>query len=303
MSSSFRITQRTMSAGVMSNLQGNLGRMQQLQEQLSSGKAISKPSDSPTDTVSALRYRADIRRSEQLARNAQDGLGWLGTADNTLTSSLSVVQRARELVLQGGTATSGASARDAIAAEVDGLRQNLISLANTPYLNRPIFGGTNGGDVAYTTAGAYTGTPGVTQEVERTVAPGVTVQVNLGAEEVFGPAGADVFKLLEDISAHLRSSDTTQVAMLTDEDLGALDDAMDRILNAVSTVGARYHQVETMFDRTQDGILQLTNGLAEVESIDLPKTITDLKLQEVSYQAALSATARVIQPSLVDFLR
>jgi flagellar hook-associated protein 3 FlgL len=303
MSSAFRITQRTMNAGVMSNLQGNLTRMQKLQEQLSSGKAIARPSDSPTDTVSALRFRADIRRSEQLARNAQDGLGWLGTADTTLTSTLTVVQRARDLVLQGGSATAGGSARDAIAAEVDGLRQNLIALANAPYLDRPIFGGTAGQDIVYDTAGAFQGTPGVTQKVERTVAPGVTVQVNLGAEEVFGPAGADLFRVLEDISAHLRSSDGTEVATLTDGDLRALDAATTRILDAVATVGARYAQVETMFDRTEDGIVQLTNDLAGVESIDLPKTITDLKLQEVSYQAALSATARVIQPSLVDFLR
>jgi flagellar hook-associated protein 3 FlgL len=58
-----------------------------------------------------------------------------------------------------------------------------------------------------------------------------------------------------------------------------------------------------MRDRTETAQLDAKNALAEVESVDLPKAITELKLQEVAYQAALAATARVIQPSLLDFLR
>src|SRR5687767_2548916 len=124
-----RITQRTMTSGVLNNLQGNLSKMARLQEQLSSGKAISKPSDSPSGAVSALRLRADIRRSEQLSRNAEDGLGWLGTADTALTSTLDVVRRARDLALRGANAASSAPDRAAMAAEVRQLREQALNLA------------------------------------------------------------------------------------------------------------------------------------------------------------------------------
>ena len=114
----------------------------------------------------------------------------------------------------------------------------------------------------------------------------------------FGPPGSDVFKVLADISDHLRNDPSQLTA-----DLTAVDGAFTRMTNAVAGIGARAKQVDAMRDRVDAGIINSTNSLAEVESIDLPATITDLQLQQVAYQAALGATARVIQPSLVDFLR
>src|SRR3546814_20741434 len=81
--------------------------MQRLQDQLSSGKLISKPSDSPTGTVSALKLRADLRRGEQLERNANDSIAWLSAADSTMFEGLSVFSRVRNLALQGMNASSG----------------------------------------------------------------------------------------------------------------------------------------------------------------------------------------------------
>jgi flagellar hook-associated protein 3 FlgL len=290
-----RITQRTLNSAVLGNLQGNLDRMQKLQEQLSSGKQIRRPSDSPANTVSALRYRADIRRSEQLQRNASDGLGWLGTADTSLTQSLQVVTGARDLLLRGINASMSPTDRAAMAAEVDVLREHMLTLANTTYLDRPIFAGAAPGTTAYNATGTYQGD---TTPVFRTLGDGVSVQVNLDGPTIFGPAGADVFTVLADIADHLRTSPGDLSA-----DLGQLDAAFTRIQDALATVGARYHQVEGMRDRLDAAVVQQNNGLAEVESIDLPKTVLDLKMQEVAYQSALSASARVLQPSLVDFLR
>ena len=58
-----------------------------------------------------------------------------------------------------------------------------------------------------------------------------------------------------------------------------------------------------MRQTAEDRVIGLRNSLAEVESVDLPKTIVELQMQETAYQAALGATQRVVQPSLVDFLR
>lgn len=290
-----RITQQTLTSGVLNNLQGNLGRMQKLQEQLSSGKQIQKPSDSPTGAVSAMRLRGDIRRSEQLARNADDGIGWLATADTTLTQSLDLVRRARDLVLRGNNASSGSTDRRAMAAEVRQLREQAINLANTEYLGSPVFGGTAAGDLAYAADGTFLGNSG---EITRAVAPGVDVQVNVDGRTAFGPAGADLFQVLDDIAQHL----DTGSSQLSD-DITAIDGAFVRLQDSLATVGARYHQVEAMRDHNDARKLERTNSLAEVESIDLPAKIVELQLQEVAYQAALGAASRVLQPSLADFLR
>lgn len=294
-----RITQRSMHAGIQSNLQGSLNRLQKIQEQLSSGKSIARPSDSPAGTVAALRHRADIRRSEQLSRNADDAQSWLDTADRSITGTISVVNRAKELALQGINGTMGEQALGALAAEVEKLRESAIAIANTQYLGRPIFGGTQNGSSAYALDGTYLGNTGPEAVIERNVAAGVSVQVNVTGPELFGPSGNDMFSVLEGVAQHLRDGDHAALQ----GDLAALDQVFTRLTERVSAVGARANQVMGMKDRVESSILESQNSLAQVESIDLPATIVKLQMQEVAYQAALGATSRMIQPSLVDFLR
>src|SRR3546814_690619 len=176
--------------------------MQRLQDQLSSGKLISKPSDSPTGTVSALKLRADLRRGEQLERNANDSIAWLSAADSTMFEGLSVFSRVRNLALQGMNASSGPEAREALAVEIEGLREHMIGVANTKHLGRPLFGGTTGTDQAFDPNGTYIGDDGA---IERTVMDGLTVQVNVTGEQVFGTNGSNVFDVLTDIVDSLRN--------------------------------------------------------------------------------------------------
>lgn len=291
-----RITHRTVTTSVLDNLQSNLARLQRLQDRLSSGRTINRPSDSPTGAVESMRLRADIRRAEQLVTNADDGLAWLGTADAALTDLLGVVRRAKELALGGANASASDSDRAAMAAEARQLRQHALSLANTAILGRPVFAGTAGVASAYDANGAYVGNAGV---VARTVAPDVEVQVNVAGPDAFGSPGADVFDVLGDVGDHL----VADPSQLTTTDIDRLDAAFRRVQDALSVVGARYRQVETMKAQTTSARLDRTSALAEIEGVDLPATITELKLQEVAYQAALGASARSLQPSLADFLR
>ena len=296
MSSAFRITQRSLSTSTLAGLQANLARLQDTQARLSSGRAIQRPSDSPTGTMSALRLRADLDRYAQLDRNADDGKARLGTADTALTDGLSILREARDAVLQGANSSLSATDREALAAQVDGLRTSLLAVANTKYLQQPIFAGTAGATSAYDASGAYQGNAGA---VTRSIAPGVKVAVNATGEEAFGPAGNDIFTVLANISNDLR----TNPSNLTTTDLGQLDAGYLRMQNTLASVGSRYHQIEIMQGRNQANQLESQNQLSEVEGVDLPATTVNLQLQEVAYQAALGATAKVIQPSLVDFLR
>ena len=141
-----RITQRLMVERSMTALQTGMGRLGRAQEQLSTGRLINRPSDSPTGANAAMRLREELAAGNQYARNASDGLSWLGRADSTLTSMLDGVRRSRDLMLQGAsTGSTGTDARRALAAEVTQIRESLLSLANTEHLGRPLFGGTTGG--------------------------------------------------------------------------------------------------------------------------------------------------------------
>ena len=293
----FRVTQNMLSRGSLAGLQGSLTRLAQTQEQLSTGRVLNRPSDSPTDTTAAMRLRASIADRQQFARNAGDGIGWLGLIDSTLTTMSDQVRRARELGLQGAnTGAMSATGRDALATEVDQLRESLLQQANATYIDRPVFGGVTSGKQAYDASGAFVGETGA---VVRTVADGVRVRVDLDGRDVFGPDGASLFDDLAALSTALRAGDADGINAGV-ERLGA---GLDRLGDGLATVGARYAQVERAQVAAGDAELQLRSNLSELENVDVAEAVVDLQMQEMAYQAALGATARVMQPSLLDFLR
>jgi flagellar hook-associated protein 3 FlgL len=281
----------------MRGLQANQGRLSTTENQLTSGKQITRPSDSPTGTMTAMLLRSDMHTQDQYSRNAQDGVNWLNTIDSALSSANDQTQRVRDLMVQGMSAGAGGSdsARAGIATEIDQIRDSLIGIANTRYIDRPVFGGTTGGGAAYDSSGSYVGDDGT---VTRTVAEGTKVRVDSNGEDVFGTGNNQVFSVLADISDHMQN-DPSQLS----DDLDRLDTAMKSIQVAQASVGARTNRVETLQQTANDRQVDLQSQLSEVEDIDLPKTITDMTLQQTAYQAALGATAKVIQPSLMDFLR
>jgi len=292
-----RVTESSIHTAVLNNLQRTIQKGQQIQEQLSSGKQINRPSDSPTGTVTSMELRGDKRVAQQYSRNADDGMGWLNTLDSTLSSASTLVNRARNLTVQGlSGGTTDAQSRAALATEIDGIKDSLIGYANTQYLGRPVFGGTTTGEVAYDATGAFVGDAGQTT---RTVGQNSKVRVDVNGPEAFGTGDSQMFAVLQGISDSLRSGDSDALG----ESLKKLDSSADIMKNAHSDVGARYNRVEQMQLSAQDRLLSVTSQLSDVEDIDLPKTIMDMQLQQTSYQAALAAAAKVIQPSLIDYLR
>lgn len=310
MSNAYRITQRTVSTTMLNGLQSNLGKMQRIQEQLSTGKQVSRPSDSPVKTVEALQFRSTIRRTEQYVRNADDGLARLGTADSALTTGLELTRRARELTLQGMNDTNNAEGRAALASEIKSLRDGLLGVANTRYLDRPLFAGNSVAPDAYdTTSGAYVGEAAspsdpTAGQVLRSIGPGSQVAVNVVGPAVFGENGQkdQLFVVLDELAAALQDPSDARHPRMT-EGLVNLDKAINRMVATLGEIGARFNRVETVKATAEKDLVSLANSLSEVEDIDLPKTIVELQMQEVAYKAALGATARVIQPSLLDFLR
>lgn len=291
-----RVTHGSIAKNVLANLQGNINRMSDTQQRLSSGKQINRPSDSPSGTASAMEMRAQLAQQQQYVRNVDDGMAWLNAADGALQGVDEKVARARSIVLQGMSAgSSGQTTREALAADIRALSESIRVDANTTYLNRPVFAGNSNKSEAYTAAGAFNGDGG---QVVRTVGSNTKVAVNVDGKAVFGDGADSIFNVLSTIATKLE----TDPGALTAE-LDRLDVRAATIRNGLSTVGARSNQLERMRQSADDMALNVSQSLSDVEDIDLPQTITDLQLQQTAYQAALAAGARVVQPSLIDFLR
>lgn len=297
-----RITQRLMVERSLSSMQSGMARLARNQEQLSTGRLINRPSDSPTGTNDAMRLRAQLAADAQYSRNAADGLSYLGRTDNTLTTMVDNVRRARDLVVQGAsTGSQGPDARAAIAAELKQIKESLVALANTEHLGRPLFGGTASG-TAYT-ATAPPAAPGLAfngnaESVTRTIGDGMTVQVNVSGQDAFTVNGDDLFTMMDATIDAMTNNPAALGGSLT-----RIDALSKQMLSALADVGTRYGRVEGAMTTLTDANLNNTAALSEVENVDIAKAVVDLQMAEVAHQAALGATARVLQPSLIDFLR
>jgi flagellin-like hook-associated protein FlgL len=292
-----RITQRAVALTSLQGLNRNLDAVGKYQQQLTSGRLINAPSDSPTGTNRAMQTRSDQAAVAQQARNISDAKGWLEQTDSTLQEMLDTARRVRDLTVQGAnTGSNDASSARAIATEVASLRDGLLSLANRQIGGRPLFGGVTPGSQAYDTTGAYVGLAG--PPVTRRVSDTEVVRVDTTGPQAFGPAGADVFAIADRIATDVVGNpDALQTH------LGDLDNVMKRMQTALADVGARAARVDREEQVNSDRSLTLSSRLAETENIDLPNTIMRLQMQQTGYEAALNATAKALQPTLLDYLR
>lgn len=291
-----RVTHGSMTQSSLANLQASLGRLAQSQEQLTTGKRINRASDDPTDAARAMRTRSALADQEQYARNGQDGATWMNLTDSRLQSMNSSLLRVREIALTGGTDTNSGTAREALAVEVEQLRDKLLTEANATYLGRPIFGGITAGDKAYADDGTFIGTTG---DVQRTVADGVDVKINSDGAALFGSGATSMFSELDALANAIRAGDTAAIQAGIDQ----VDGRKGKIIDELSSVGTRTNRVESAVDAAKDAVLALNSNVSELENVELAEAMMQVQMHQVSYQAALAATSKVIQPSLMDFLR
>lgn len=287
-----RVTHRSMSDVALRGLQGALTRTQKLQEELSSGKRVGTPGDDPSAAGTSMKLRSQRRANEQYLRNIEDASGRLNVTDDALTQISDRIRRARDLVASAGNGTVNAQGLAAIGAEISAIRGEVIDLYNTRWLDRPVFGGTVAGTRAIDSTGAYVGDD---VAIQARISRDALIRVDTAGSA----AGADT---LPDVLAQAASDVTANPSGLG-ADLTALDTQLGKVLQTLGDVGARAARVENTRTNIDAERLTFTARISENEDVDLPATIMQLQSQQVAYQTALGAAAKVLQTSLVDFLR
>ncbi len=334
-----RVTVGSASAGALAGLQTASARYAALQQQMSTGNQITKPSDDPAGTVRALELRGDLKRNAQYARSQADATGWLSVADTAYGQITDLVQKVRTLTVQASNtgASTGDSAK-AIASEIASIRDAIVKLANTGYNGQPVLGGTtiygqSGGpgapfelvtpvagdpdfDPADPTAQRvrYLGDSGV---VNRTIGDQNKVQINQTGETALGrpddavaagPGNKDLFSLLDDLVANLRSGGSPENGTAGDfheltEPLKAIDANLTKLTAARSQSGAALARVEAAQTTAATDKISIKSNLSQIQDIDLAEVAIQMNTAQVVYQAALQTTANVRQLSLLNYLQ
>ncbi|MFZ5353329.1 MAG: flagellar hook-associated protein FlgL [Bacillota bacterium] len=323
-----RITNSMMVNNMMRNLGKNLGRMDKLQQNLATGKKFIAPSDDPIGVSRSLRLNTEVANLEQFKRNAEDAMSWLDTTEMATDNIMNVLQRARELTVQASNETNTVNERKAIAEEIEELREQLIKIGNSTYAgsyiftgfmtNYPLFDGN--GDYYFKNVPADPAqTLTSNEEIEFNVGIAERIDINFVGQRIFGTtAGGSTIDDPVDNTSPVSSGNSSQLIEVFDQlliDLNAsntagINSALTRIdihvgnINAVrAEIGVKTNRLDLTLNRIEDDTLNMRGLLAKNEDADMAEVIMRLQMEENVYKASLSGGAKIIQPSLVDFLR
>lgn len=293
-----RITQSMMSDRMLRNLSNSYSDLNKYSEQLSSGKKITKPSDDPVVATKGMSYRTEVRDVEQYKRNLSEAQSWIDNSDSALSNATSALQRIRELAVQASNGTYEEGQRGNIAEEVDQLKEQLATIANTQVNEKYIFNGsaTNTAPVAINEDGSAT-VDFNSNAVNLTLSNGVDMKINVDGGAVFGEK---LFNDLENFSAALRSDGSDEDL---DQYIGLIDENVNNLVNERADIGARMNRMDLVASRLGDQELSATELMSNNEDAEMEEVIMNLVSQEAVHRAAMSAGARIIQPTLMDFLR
>lgn len=416
-----RVTQSMLSNNMLRNLNTSYGKMSKLQDQVNSGKKITRPSDDPVVAIKGMGYRTELEKIGQYTRNLGEAHNWLDTSDSSLGEVGDALNRVKELVVQAANDTNTADDREKIKAEIDQIKEQIRDLANTQTGGKYIFSGSNTQSPMYidvqhvdqeklqkhfdellnnVTAAtqladfelgianddleAYFGqymtddektalmtttrvinarytvesgdtvnpldrltnisltkppvppaivptaleavvesipnTVGVgsttgplrTGEVKIEVFDGIQLQVNSEATDLFARIDTFMAKVSEALKTGSDTNNATDISSLLGGVIN-LDNATAKgtdfgdihgaLLAVRADVGAKQNRLEMMENRLAIQEVNVTKQMSNNEDVDYAKAITEMTTQESIHQAALSVGSKIIQQTLVDFMR
>jgi len=284
----------------------NLKRLYQLQEKVASGKEFQRPSDNPSGVTSALNLRSVLKMNTAYLDSAATTESWMSATDFALIQTNQLATRALNLTRQGMSDTLGAEQRNTLAAELDMVLQQVLSVANTNHQGNYIFGGfqtvnppfnlidTNSdGTLDTVVRNGDTGT------INRLIGPNLTVVQNINGYNLFN----DLMVAIMNARDALRNNGDPNQFNNLQSAIAALETQINNVNEALTTNGARQREVRLTKDRLEKSQIELKSLLSQKEDVNLTEAISYLQHQQTVYQTVLEVGKRAISAlSLFDLL-
>ncbi|RYL95812.1 flagellar hook-associated protein FlgL [Sporolactobacillus sp. THM7-4] len=297
-----RITQSMMTNSILRQISSGYGKVADYQDQLASGKKITRPSQDPVVATMGISYRTDVSHIDKYEDNVSTANKWIDSSGSALSSVNDVLNRIRELTVEASNDTYGSDQRAAVAKEVDQLTSQIVTIGNTQVGGQYIFSGKDTQNVLLTedSSGNVSinakalANPVLTIPVN----DGMTVPINVDPGQVFS---ASLFSDLKDLRDTLNNPDSNGPAISAY--LDKIDRHLDAVTGAQTASGGNSNRISMIKNRLDTQKTIATKIMSNNEDADYAETIVKLNQQQNVYTAALSVGARIIQTSLVDFLK
>lgn len=270
--------------------------------ELATGSRINQPSDDPAGAAALVANSDQSAQADSFLRSISSVSGQLQTADSTLSSIVTALQRAISLGVQGANGTLSNTDRSDVAAELTGIQQQLIGLANTSYQGEYIFSGTATTQpfVASSSSASgviYQGNNGV-NNVQ--VGTNFSLAVNQPGSQVFTAAGADVFQSISDLIAAIQNNGgTSSISSAVSE----VSNAFDHVTSQRVFYGNAINQLNSQQNYLNSEKVNLSSAADAIGGADMATTAANLDQAQLAINAELSAMSRIGQNSLFDYLK
>jgi flagellar hook-associated protein 3 FlgL len=410
-----RVSSNMMGDNLINISKRNTERMLELQSSLATGLQHRMPRENPIGVSHSMTYDRILFELGQFEKNVDDGKARINLAESALAGAGDILQRIRELGVQGANGIYTKEDRVKIATEIDELLNELVTIANTQFKGRSIFAGNDTLENPFEASRTFSKYAGkdIIQKVEyigdlgpqnREISRGNVLPVNVPGNEVFWAENSSLFSsvdatnyvvpadsrvringvtidfkagdniemivnrinsapvpvrasvnrmnggiILETSSARAISVEDIEgsrvmqdigvlsgampprnlsptarvfggtvfdmVMRIRDslymndvEDVGSrslsgIDLALENVLKYRTELGARSNRLDMVKARIIQDRTNMEDILSKNEDVDIAEAITRLKMLELVHKSALGVTARVIQPTLLDFLR
>ncbi|WP_129597503.1 flagellar hook-associated protein FlgL [Anaerophilus nitritogenes] len=313
-----RVTNTMMTNTTMLNLNNNLRRLDFYNKQFSTTKKFTLPSENPVGVSKSLVLNTTVNELKQNQKSAQGVLSWLEITESAVQDVNSVIQRARELAVSADGVETPKD-KEKIQIEIDSLKDQLIKLGNSTYSGKYIFSGYKTNQPLLDKDGKYAIDVKKDEKMDYQIGKSDLIDVNTLGHQLFGVGIADPSAgTIPAIPDNVNKNESAQLIAVFDylstalagnnqdqieEALGMIDKHHENVLGVLGEIGAKSNRMEMTIKRIDKDIMNFTSLLSKNEDADMAQVSIDLKTAETVYRASLAAGSKVIQPSLVDFMR
>lgn len=316
-----RVTNGMLVNQFMRDTQNNLGNMQIIQKQLTSGKTVNKASDDPLKVSRIMQLNRDLKANEQYNKNIASTINYLDTADTALGQLNEVLKNINDNLMAAGNGAYSTEEREAIRNTINEQIGHMGQILNTNFDGKYIFGGTRTGSKPIEVVKDNDGINHLTivgsnnpAELEKLdtklvveVSQGVTLEYTNSVTDFFTFTNSkgetkDIRVIMDDIMNNLGSDDPAAIEKLTGQNLTDIQDFQNHVLKTRSEVGAMQNRMKDAKSKNEDETFNMTEILSETEDIDFAETVINLMTLQSVYQASLQVSAKVLQPTLIDYV-
>ncbi len=292
-----RITQSMIVRSTLQYVNINRDRLHDIQEAVASQKKVRTASDDPVGFSRIARYRLALAQNGQFMNNVQNARGWIDSTTHIMEQFQDLVLQAKDIAAQGADGSADGELRQTLAHNVRGILDEAVALANSKYLGKSQFAGTNTkNDQPFTLSGTtvtYSGNEGA---IKRKVSEDMELTVNVHGQEIMDTG---VFDSLSQLIRGLENNDTSQIQNAMEN----LTTAKENLFNITTRGGSLSTQLKAVENRLMRSDEDLRSYISQEEDVKLEEALVRMKNEEFAYQAALQSAAHISQMNIMNFLR